>query len=375
MQQSVGGGGSRRWFSDCFERRDIINVDNSFDIYGRTFTSGGVGGSVFYINTHLYGDQYVPRVSAIGLDYFVVWTSLGQDGSREGIFGQFVHNDGSLLGNELRVNTTTVGQQLQPVVAADGANQFLVVWTSFSGVPNNFDLFAQRYANVAAILQPMSAPYVWAPFVFSNNVYQPRLVVSWPTLLGLSVSNFEVYVDGASVPTGIVASNQWTMTAANGLAPSSTHSFQVDYVTTDGRRAPISPSASGTTWSGANYHGVPSEWMAAYFGGYINGQYYTNYWPAFDAPLVAGGPTLSQIFLTGGSPLDSTTWLRTTLTSTPQGVLLKWNTQAGVLYQVQVTTNFTSWSNVGSPRFAAGTDDSMNVGGSSVGYYRVMLLR
>jgi hypothetical protein len=56
-------------------------------------------------------------------------------------------------------------------------------------------------------------------------------------------------------------------------------------------------------------------------------------------------------------------------------MFLGWNTQPGAMYQVQVTTDFNSWSNVGTSRFAAGTTDSINVGGSPVGYYRVMLLR
>ena len=58
-----------------------------------------------------------------------------------------------------------------------------------------------------------------------------------------------------------------------------------------------------------------------------------------------------------------------------QGMFLSWNTQPGLTYQVQTTTNFTSWSNLGTARFAAGTSDSIFVGGSSVGYYRVVLLR
>lgn len=357
--------------------RDMTNVNNSLDIRGRTFTSGAVGGSVFYLNSHLYGDQYVPRISSLGLDYLVTWTSLGQDGSREGVYGQFVHSDGSLTGSEFLVNKTTVGQQMQPTVAADGANQFLVVWTSFTGYPNTFDLFAQRYLNAAAILQPMSAPYVRAPFVLITNKYQPQLVVSWPPLLGLSVSNYEVYVDGALTNIATVVSNQWTMTAANGLTTNSTHSFQVDYVTTTGHRSPISPSASGTTWSGLNWYGIPYEWMAAYFGGYnsSNGHYTTTFWPLPGAQVAAGGPTVTQIFLSGGNPLDSSTWLQTALAQTAQGMFLGWNTQPGATYQVQVTTNFTAWSNLGSPRFAAGNTDSMYVGGSSVGYYRVLLLR
>ena len=50
--------------------------------------------------------------------------------------------------------------------------------------PDSLDLFAQRYVNVAAVLQPMSAPFVYAPFVLSNGVYQPQLQVSWPPRAG-----------------------------------------------------------------------------------------------------------------------------------------------------------------------------------------------
>ena len=143
----------------------------------------------------------------------------------------------------------------------------------------------------------------------------------------------------------------------------------------DNRRSPMSPSASGTTWSGLNYYGIPYEWMAEFFGGYFNGTYHTNFWPSAGAPLVSGGPTLSQIFLSGGNPLDSSTWLQATLTKTSEGLFLNWNTQPGLTYQVQVTTDFTSWNNLGVPRFAAGTNDSIFCGSGSVGYYRILLLR
>jgi len=56
-------------------------------------------------------------------------------------------------------------------------------------------------------------------------------------------------------------------------------------------------------------------------------------------------------------------------------MFLEWNTQAGATYQVQSATNLAAWSNLGSPRFAAGTSDSINVGGNVAGYYRVVLLR
>jgi len=349
--------------------RDLVNRENSLDIFARTFSGSGIGGTAFYVNSHLYGDQYAPHTSALGADYLVTWTSLAQDGSREGVFGQFVHSDGALTGPEFGVNKTTVGQQMQPAVAADGVNQFLVIWTSFNGFPNTFDLYAQRYIGVNALLQPMSAPFVWAPFTLSNSVYQPQLVVSWPNLAGLSILTYEVYVNGATNPMGSVASNQWTMTAANGLTASSTNSIQVDYLLTDGRRAPLSLAAIGRTWSGLNWGGIPYEWMVQNYGSN------TNQWPSATSKPASSGPTLKQIFLSGGIPNQPATWLQTALTHTAQGMFLSWNTQAGASYQVQATTDLLTWTNVGSARFAAGTADSIYVGGNSNGYYRVLLLR
>jgi hypothetical protein len=362
-------------FMAVWSAHDSLIPTNGWDIYARPFSSTGTGGSVVRVNTKIYGDQYSPRISSLNQEYLVVWVSLAQDGSREGVFGQFVHSDGSKVGGEFRVNTTTISQQMEPAVASDGSTQFEVVWTSYSGQPYGFDLYAQRYADVSSLLLPMSAPFVYAPFGLSNGVYQPQLQVSWPALLGISVSNYEVYVDASATPAVILTSNQWTMTAASGLATNSTHSFQVDYVVTNGRRAPLSPSASGSTWSGLNWGGIPYEWMATYYGGYINGAYYTNNWPSAGTALGSGSTTLARVFLSGGNPFDASTWLQTALVRTGEGMFLNWNTQPGATYQVQATTNFTSWTAVGSARFAAGTTDSIYIGGGSVGYYRVLLLR
>jgi hypothetical protein len=95
-----------------------------------------------------------------------------------------------------------------------------------------------------------------------------------------------------------------------------------------------------------------------------------------------------QEFLAGTIPTNSASVLNVQISNTTtqttqgqqfsqtqQGMYLSWNTQPGLTYQVQVTTNFTSWSNLGSPRFAAGAGDSIYVGGGAAGYYRVLLLR
>ncbi len=262
-------------FMVAWGAHNTINLANSWDIYARSYSSpsANAGGPIVTVNTTLYGDQYAPRISVIGADYLVVWTSPGQDGSREGVYGQFVHAGGGLVGGEFRVNTTTIGQQMQPAVASDGASQFVAVWTSSPGIagpPYDFDLFAQRYINVnlSSNLPPMGAPFVWAPFTLSNGVYQPQLQVSWAAMSGVAVSNYQVYADGTNSPTALVSSltNQWTMTAANGLTTNSTHWFQVAYTTTAGRQSPLSAATTNSTWSGLNCYGIPFEWMAAYFG-------------------------------------------------------------------------------------------------------------
>lgn len=125
-----------------------LRSTNNWDIYGRVFAPDGTATSdSFRVNSYSYGDQYSPRVIASGENYFGVWTSLGQDGSWEGVFGQVFSNTGALVGELIPVNTTTLSRQIHPSVAADGEGSILTVWSSFNvGVTYDFDLFAQKFS-------------------------------------------------------------------------------------------------------------------------------------------------------------------------------------------------------------------------------------
>ena len=359
--------GSDGGFMVTWAAKNPLIHDYGWDIYARPFSASGTGGAIGLVNTYQYGDQYVPKIGASGTDYMIVWTSLGQDGSREGVFGQFLQGDGTHIGPELRVNTTTISQQIHPAVSSDGAGRFLVSWSSFVGLPASFDLFAQRYINTGEALPPMSAPFVYVPFTINNGAYQPQLQVSWALQEGINVDHYDVYVDGAISPAASVTNNFWTL---SGIAPSSTHSFQVDYVTSDGRQSPKSPSVSATAWMGFSWYGsIPFEWMSAHYGSD------TSKWPQLDARVAAGGPTLLQTFLTGANPQDPTTWLQQKLVSSPQGYFLTWNPQPGLTYQVQSSANLQAWANLGAARFSAGTTDSLFVGLQNSGYYRILVLR
>lgn len=142
-------------FMAVWTEKDMVIPNNGMDIYARRFAApvngAAVGGNETRLNTQLYGDQYAPRISRAGTMYLAVWTSLDQDGSREGVFGTYVNDDATTSGNEFQVNTTTFGPQMEQTVGSDGTGRFLAAWTSFTGsTGSGFDLFAQQYINPAA---------------------------------------------------------------------------------------------------------------------------------------------------------------------------------------------------------------------------------
>jgi hypothetical protein len=134
-------------FTVVWGQNDLAVATNSWDVWGRAFTaSGSPEVPDFRINTYLFGDQYRPKIAAGPAGSLVVWTSLGQDGSREGVYGRFLQGGTAVAGSEMQVNTTWISQQIHPAVAWNGVNNFLVVWTSFVG-GSGFDLYGQAYTS------------------------------------------------------------------------------------------------------------------------------------------------------------------------------------------------------------------------------------
>ena len=359
------GGTSDGGFTVAWSQQPLRRVPEGWDVYARTFAADGTAGNpAARVNTYTFGDQYGPRVSRVGDDQMIVWSSLGQDGSWEGVYAQFFAS-GVPFGAEFRVNTTTPSRQVYPAVASDGAGRFLVTWSSFvsgnsSDLPH-FDLFAQRYAAG----QPLPVPS--APFVTALSQYS--LGVTWPELAGFPLSAYEVYQDGSPTATATVTSNMWV---ATGLAPGTTHSFQLAFVLAGGQRSPLSPAGSNTTWgldlSGqfGTPDGLPDDWQRLYFGTK------TSDWDSPNVDSDGDGASNWQEFLAGTNPRDPNSVFKQWMTHTLKGQVLAWSTVAGCVYQVQVTTDFQNWASYGPPRFAAGSGDSLTLPGGQTGsYYRV----
>ena len=124
-----------------------LNVTSSTPITGQNFGNnlpvGQVGpvGTEARVNATIPGSQSIPTnyasasVSFVGMDalgnYVVAWQGNGP-GDPDGIFARrFTATGGDPLANpgEFRVNTTTTGSQINPMVAMADDGKFVVAWT------------------------------------------------------------------------------------------------------------------------------------------------------------------------------------------------------------------------------------------------------
>lgn len=125
-----------------------LSQDGSgWGVYARRYNGSGVAqGSEFLVNTTTIGDQVDPTVAMNAMGNFVItWASLSQDGSGSGIYAQQYTANGNAVGAEFQVNTTTANDQTAPSVAKDGLGNFVITWTSRDQDGSDLGIYAQRY--------------------------------------------------------------------------------------------------------------------------------------------------------------------------------------------------------------------------------------
>ena len=112
--------------------------------------SGNPLGDQFQVNTYTGNDKLAPAVAADPLgDFVVVWGSLVQDGSVQGVFGQRFDNGGVPQGGEFAVNTYTTNHQGYPSVATSRSSKFVVVWESegsYGSDSSGYSIQGQRFS-------------------------------------------------------------------------------------------------------------------------------------------------------------------------------------------------------------------------------------
>jgi hypothetical protein len=164
----------------AWTRRDPQSPSARFDVACRVVDATGVpSGPERLVNSETFGDQYRPRLAVNPHGVLAVWTSLGQDGSWEGVFGRWINASGEPVGDDIQVNSQMGGGQILPALAAARDSGLVVAWSS--NLPRSgYEVFAQRLTPLLLKVRPMAAG---------------RLGLQWPAVAG-GVYQLEVSRDG-----------------------------------------------------------------------------------------------------------------------------------------------------------------------------------
>ncbi|MEM7314683.1 MAG: putative Ig domain-containing protein [Planctomycetota bacterium] len=118
---------------------------NDRDILIQMINSDGTVGNLITVNESSRGDQSDPVLAADGNgDFLVVWSGRGQ-GDRVGIFGQRFTSSGTAINDQFRINTTRGGDQVQPAIAMSDDGRAVVVWHG-PGADDASGIWMQRIA-------------------------------------------------------------------------------------------------------------------------------------------------------------------------------------------------------------------------------------
>ena len=100
-------------------------------VYGQIFDRQGLKvGNEFRINTYTNQDQIEPAMTRLSNGNFVVsWSSMRQDSSNEGVFGQIFDPAGSKIGSEFQINTVTARAQNRATLANLSSGGFVTTWS------------------------------------------------------------------------------------------------------------------------------------------------------------------------------------------------------------------------------------------------------
>lgn len=123
------------------------NHTSSIDVYAqRIAADGSLIGAEFQVNSTTTDSQSRPQVSALSDGGFVVaWESNLQDSSGLGVYAQRFDAAGAMVGTEMQIHSVTAHDQSRVTTTALPDGGFVAVWQSNRQDGSSFGVYGQRF--------------------------------------------------------------------------------------------------------------------------------------------------------------------------------------------------------------------------------------
>jgi len=134
-------------FTIVWQSYEQAGTGSDYDIYAQRYDANAnpIGGE-FRVNTHTLDTQQSPSISILDDGtFFIAWSSFGQDGDEEGIFGQSYDSNGIPNQGEFQVNAYAEHGQGNPNVVTNGNTIIMAAWEDGGNDGYDKGIFGQRY--------------------------------------------------------------------------------------------------------------------------------------------------------------------------------------------------------------------------------------
>ncbi|NQV83083.1 MAG: FecR domain-containing protein [Rhodospirillales bacterium] len=228
-----------------------------YNVNGQFYDSAGakVGGEIL-VNTYTTNTQSTTdAVSLTGGNVVVSWISTLQDGDTHGGYAQIYTSSGATVGSEFRLNTTTVGDQSPPRLAALKGGGFVAVWHDGVNLVE-YDITGQRF--------DASGNKVGGEFTINTNLTshqrQPEIaaledggfLVSWHDEAGQDGSSFGIYAQRYDASGNTVGTLTLTGTSGDDTIVMDTSAYATHIDLAGGTADALTLSAGGNILTVSN---------------------------------------------------------------------------------------------------------------------------
>jgi hypothetical protein len=234
-------------------------------VFGQRFSSDGLRqGGEFEISK--YADDNSQSFATVDTDdeggFVVVWRSTeAQDGFLEGVFGRRFDSLGLVVGTDFQVNAYTTGHQRTPTLAVEPGGEFVVAWTSVGQDGDSNGIFAQRFRPLTVL--DVDGDGEVDPLTDGLLVLRHLFAFSGSALIAAAVDLSDCTRCSADAIATYLSATRLTAPVSTALGPE----FQVNTYSTGHQNYPsVAVAGNGSfvvTWSSPHDAGFGSDGIFA----------------------------------------------------------------------------------------------------------------